>query len=87
MPSRLVIIVTCHLKKVKLIFLGLTKGVVEAFKGKLQSSPDKKKRKLESTKTREKIADPCNLAPIGGRDVPDDFFHMISKTLYAKSEE
>jgi hypothetical protein len=64
---------------------GLTKGVADVFKGKLQGSPQKKKPKMESSKLKEPV-ESKDLAAIGGRDAPEDFFYMISKALYAKSK-
>lgn len=67
------------------LLLGMTRTAVNACKGRLQNTPEKKKRKLESTqpKSSKEINE---LANIGGRDAPDDFFHTISKALYAKSK-
>jgi hypothetical protein len=65
---------------------GMNRSAVNACKGRMQNTPEKKKRKLESTqpKSSKEINE---LAKIGGRDAPDDFFHMISKALYAKSKK
>jgi hypothetical protein len=65
---------------------GMSRTAVNACKGRMQNTPEKKKRKLESTQPKfsKEITD---LAKIGGRDAPDDFFHMVSKALYAKSKE
>jgi hypothetical protein len=65
---------------------GMNRAAVNACKGRMQNTPEKKKRKLESTqpKSSKEINE---LAKIGGRDAPDEFFHMISKALYAKSRK
>ncbi|CAB3375287.1 Hypothetical predicted protein [Cloeon dipterum] len=61
---------------------GFTKGAADAVKGKSQQkSPENKRRRLDEQGQKKQ------LAKIGGRDAPDDFFHVISKALYAKRED
>ncbi|XP_059474231.1 cell cycle checkpoint protein RAD17 [Neocloeon triangulifer] len=48
--------------------------------GKVHKMPETKRRKTEALAKQGSE----KLAKIGGRDAPDDFFHTISRTLYAK---
>lgn len=63
----------------------MTKTAANACKGRVHNTPEKKKRKLESTQQKPST-ESNELANIGGRDTPDEFFHTISKVLYAKSK-